>query len=141
MISNIVLALDDSQRAPRVAAVGALLATRFGAMLHPVRVLPVRAGVSTSEAASDHVLNEATQALIELTRPFMDALVATPRVRVGEPWRVLVELAAEQNVEVIVMGTRGHGSEPVGATALAVLAHAAQDVFLVRDHSRRSVAP
>ena len=141
LISKILLALDDSPCAPRVAAIGGLLASRFGAALHPVRVIASRPGASSVELP-ESAMREATQSLGELARSFMDALVAPPRVRVGEPWRVLVELATESGVDMIVLGARGHGSEPLGSTASAVLVHAAQDVFVVRDlATRKSVLP
>lgn len=123
-----------------MAAVGALLAARFNASLHPVRVIPARAGVSTSEAMPEAQLREAMIALGEIARSFMDALVAPPRVRIGEPWRVIVELATEIEADLIVVGARGHGEQALGSTAAAVVAHAAQDVFVVRELARRSVA-
>ena len=142
LISKILLALDDSPCAPRVAAIGGLLASRFGATLHPVRVIASRPGASGVDGLPESAMREATQSLGELARSFMDALVAPPRVRVGEPWRVLVELATESGVDMSVLGARGHGSEPLGATASAVLVHATQDVFVVRDlATRKSVLP
>ena len=136
-----LLALDDSPSAPRVAAVGALIASRFGATLHPVRVVAARPGASTNDALPEHQLREATAALGELARSFMDALVAPPRVRIGEPWRVIIELAAEIGADMIVLGARGHGHDALGSTASGVLSHAAQDVVVVRDLQRRSVLP
>lgn len=134
MITKILLALDDSSRATRVASAGALVATRFGATLHPVRVLQERQGTPVPEGQ----LREATAALGEIARSFVDALVAPPRVRVGEPWRVIVELATEEGADLIVLGARGHGEQALGATATAVLSHASQNVFVVRDLARRS---
>ena len=141
LISKVLLALDDSPCAPRVAAVGGLIASRFGAALHPLRVIPARPGASTNDALPENQLRETTAALGELARSFMDALVAPPRVRIGEPWRVIVEVAGEIGADMIVLGARGHGHEAIGATASGVLAHAAQDVVVVRDLARRSVLP
>lgn len=139
VISKILLALDDSSRVARVAAGGALLATRFNASLHPLRVIHVRPNVSTHDAVPESQLREATAALGEIVRAFMDALVAPPRVRLGEPWRVIVEVATEIEADLIVIGARGHGEQAIGSTAAAVLDHAAQNVFVVRDLIRRSV--
>ena len=141
LISKILLALDDSPCAPRVAALGGLVASRFRSELHPLRVIPARQGASTHDALPETQLRESTAALAELARSFMDALVAPPRVRIGEPWRVIVELATELGVDLVVLGARGHGQAPLGATASGVLAYAAQDVFVVRDLGRRSLAP
>ena len=101
----------------------------------PIRVLQERLGTPVPESQ----LREATAALGEIARSFMDALVAPPRVRIGEPWRVIVELATEEGADLIVLGARGHGEQALGATAANVLAHAAQNVFVVRDLARRSV--
>ena len=139
MVSKILLALDDSARAARVAAAGALLATKFGASLHPLRVVPVRPGVSTHDAIPESQLRDATAALGEIARSLMDALVAPPRVRVGEPWRVIIEVATEVEADLIVLGARGHSEQALGPTAAGVLAHAAQNVFVVRDVTRRSI--
>jgi len=141
LISKILLALDDSACAPRVAAVGGLVATRFGASLHPVRVVPARPGTSTNDALPEHQLREAAASIGDLARSFMDAMVAPPRVRVGDPWRVLVELAGEMEVDMIVLGARGHGEAPLGSTAQGVLQHATQDVLVVRDILLRRSAP
>ena len=138
VVSKVLLALDDSRCAPRVGSVGALIAARFGASIHPVRVIAMRANASTSDVP-DSQLREATTSLGELAKSFMDALVAPPRVRVGEPWRVILELATEAGADLIVMGARGHGEQALGSTAAHVLAHAAQNVFLVRDLGRRSI--
>jgi nucleotide-binding universal stress UspA family protein len=139
VVSKILLALDDSMRAPRVAAAGGLLATKFGASLHPLRVIPVRAGAPTHDVVPEIQLREAAAALGEIARSLMDALVAPPRVRVGEPWRVIIELATELEADLIVLGARGHGEQALGPTAAGVLAHAAQNVFVVRDVTRRSI--
>lgn len=106
-----------------------------------MRVIPARQGASTHDALPETQLRENAAALADLARSFMDALVAPPRVRIGEPWRVIVELASELGVDLIVLGARGHGQAPLGATASGVLVHATQDVFVVRDLARRSVAP
>jgi nucleotide-binding universal stress UspA family protein len=139
VISKVLLALDDSPRVSRVAAAGGLIAARFAASLHPIRVIPVRPGVSTSDAVPVNQLREATVALGDIARSFMDALVAPPRVRVGEPWRVILELATEVEADLIVLGARGHSEQAIGSTASAVLAHATQNVFVVRDLVRRSM--
>lgn len=134
-----LLALDDSRCAARVGSVGAMIAARFGASMHPVRVIPLRANASTSDAIPEHQLREAMNALNDQMKSFMDALVAPPRIRVGEPWRIIIELATEVGADLIVIGARGHGELALGSTAANVLAHAAQNVFVVRDLGRRSM--
>ena len=141
VITKALLALDDSRRAARIGSVGAVLAARFGASLHPLRVIQARASASTADAIPENQLREAMAALNELARSFMDALVAPPRVRVGEPWQVIIELATEIGADVIVLGARGHGEQSLGSTAANVLAHAPQSVFVVREQPRRSVLP
>ncbi len=138
MVSKILLAIDDSMRASRVAAAGGLLATKFGASLHPLRVIPLRSGAS-HDVVPESQLREATTALGEIARSLMDALVAPPRVRIGEPWRIILEVATELEADLIVLGARGHSEQALGLTAAGVLAHAAQNVFVVRDVTRRSI--
>ena len=139
VVSKVLLALDESRWAPRVGSVAAMIATRFGASLHPVRVIPARANSSTSDAIPEQQLREATASLNEHAKSFMDALVAPPRIRVGEPWRAIIELATETGADLIVIGARGHGEEALGSTAANVLAHATQNVFVVRDLGRGSI--
>ncbi len=136
VVSKILLALDDSPYATRVVTAGALLAVRFGASLHPIRVLTARNDVL--DGVPDEHVREATIALGEIARSLMDVLVAPPRVRVGEPWREILELATESGADLIVLGARGHGTQALGATAGAVLSHAPMNVFVVRDLTRRS---
>lgn len=139
VVSKVLLALDDSRWAPRVGSVAAMIATRFGASLHPVRVIAARANTSTSDAIPEQQLREAMASLNEHAKSFMDALVAPARIRVGEPWRAIIELATETGADLIVIGARGHGEQALGSTVADVLAHAAQNVFVVCDLGRRSV--
>lgn len=138
LLSKILLALDDSPCAPRVAAAGGLIAARFGSSLHPVRVIDRAPGANDLDAPE---LQRATASLQELARSLVDAMVAAPRVRIGEPWRVLLEMATELQVDGIVLGARGHGTDALGSTVSSVLVHASQDVYVVRNLLRRTQPP
>ncbi len=132
MISKVLVALDDSQHVARIAAWGGLLAARFGASLHLLRVIPMHSRQSQAPSVPEHQLRAATEALNEIARSLMDAMVAPPRVRIGEPWRVLIDVASEIGADVIVLGAGRHGDQSLGSTASAVATRAPNHVFLVR---------
>jgi nucleotide-binding universal stress UspA family protein len=52
---------------------------------------------------------------------------------------VIIELATEAGADLIVIGARGHGEQALGSTAANVIAHAGQNVFVVRDLGRHSI--
>lgn len=56
------------------------------------------------------------------------------RIRVGSPWRAICDAATEANVDLIVVGSQGHGTidRILGTTASRVVNHADRNVLVVR---------
>ena len=50
---------------------------------------------------------------------------------------MILELATEAQADLIVIGARRHSEQAIGSTVAAVIAHATQNVFVVRDLVRR----
>jgi nucleotide-binding universal stress UspA family protein len=66
----------------------------------------------------------------------MSGVAVRPQVRVGPPARRIVEVAGEEQVDLIVMASRGYGplgQVLLGSTAERVLHHAPCPVLVVRD--------
>jgi nucleotide-binding universal stress UspA family protein len=66
------------------------------------------------------------------------------QVAVGEPARVIGEIAREQDVDVVVMATHGHGGLSrliLGSVATATLRHTTAPLLLVRPTNLRAAEP
>jgi nucleotide-binding universal stress UspA family protein len=151
VIARILVALDASPRAPRVFAVAAELARRFGAPLVPLRAVfihpefpPAAAGIPRDELA-DHVKSVASDELESILRADACAGVTleSPVVRVGLPWRVILDTSVELDVDLIVLGSHGYSmiDRVLGTTAATVTNLADCNVFVVRDRAKRGTPP
>jgi len=144
MIARILVALDGSPRAPGVFDAAAQVGARFGATLFPFRALfvppefPAAAAGSRADALPHHLTKTALDELLRLTgRPAPRGVrVDAPTVRLGTPWRLILELSDELDVDLIVMGSHGYNALDalLGTTAARVANLARRHVFVV--HSR-----
>lgn len=140
---QLLVALDGSCRAPDVFDAAVELAEPFGAAIYPFRAIfvppefPAAAAGSQGDRLPDHLLKEALADLARLARPRVDLDVRIPIIRVGQPWKAIVDAADELDVDLIVIGSHGyHGLDRVlGTTAARVVNHARRDVLVV--HTRR----
>jgi nucleotide-binding universal stress UspA family protein len=149
MITRILLALDGSPRAPGVFDAAAEIAARFGATLLPFRALfvapefPAAAAGSESDALPDYLTKGALDELVRITgRPAPPGIrIEAPVVRFGSPWRLIIEMSEELDVDLIVLGSHGyHGLDRIlGTTAASVANHAHRHVFVVHDRTERLV--
>jgi nucleotide-binding universal stress UspA family protein len=147
MIVNVLVALDGSRRAPGVFDAAAEVAMRFGAVLHPFRAIFVppefpAAGAGTPrDPLPEYLSREAMGELAQLAAraPYR---TAQPIVRVGQPWRLILELADELGVELIVLGSHGyHGFDRIlGTTAARVANLARHNVLVVHEQADRTLA-
>lgn len=147
MIRTIVLALDGSSRAPEVARCGVEIGARFGARVHPLRVItvppefPAAAAGNPPDELADIMERTARAELAELlARVVPGAQLEPPLVRAGEPWPTIVEVADELDADLIVMGSHGyHGWDRIlGTTTLDVVKHSARNVLVVESRPPRS---
>ena len=147
MIARVLVALDGSPRAPGVFDAAAEIAARFGATLFPFRALfvppefPAAAAGSRADALPPHLTKVALDDLLRLAgRPaFPGVRTASPTVRFGTPWRLIIEVSEELDVDLIVLGSHGyHGLDRIlGTTAASVANHAHRHVFVVHDRAER----
>jgi nucleotide-binding universal stress UspA family protein len=148
MISRILVALDGSPRARQVVAAASEMALRFGATLYPLRVIFVppefpaaAAGGSHHDVLRDRMSREAFDDLVAVTAGVPRLAAEAPLVRVGQPWRLILEAAQELDVDLIVMGSHGyHGWDRIlGTTASRVANLSHRDVLVVHERADRAI--
>jgi nucleotide-binding universal stress UspA family protein len=68
--------------------------------------------------------------------------VAPPSVRAGEPWRVILEVSADLEVDLVVVGSHGYGTldRILGTTAGRVANLATRNVLVVHERPQGSRA-
>jgi nucleotide-binding universal stress UspA family protein len=111
-----VVFADTSRTVARQAA---WLARRFHAeivLLHVVTPLGYPAGVLesgheiTARDLQAHIVQEAQKDLEEALLPELDGIAVTRLLLRGDPAHEIVKTARDQNADLIVMSTRGHGA-------------------------------
>lgn len=139
-IKTILAAVDASERAPHVFDAAAMLAARFGAQLHLLRVLsispefPAAAAASHADPLPAHLEQIALAQMSELTLRAPGLSVSPPIVALGQqPWRVILESAQRLNADLIVLGSHGYSGwdRVLGTTAGKVANLADRNVFVV----------
>lgn len=135
-----LIALDDSARAPAVFEAGTELARLTGAQVFLVRVLTEPTDIPpAAHTTPDHLdqdIERAARAEFQrLMNASPDVQFAAPLVVEGDPWRRIIELGKQLDVDVIVMGShRTHGVERLlGTVASRVVNHADRSVLVVRE--------
>ncbi|MFI5307746.1 MAG: universal stress protein [Polyangiales bacterium] len=144
MMRTILVALDGSPRAPGVAAAAAEIGRRFGATLIPLRAVsippefPPAAHVVLDDPLPAHLERTALTELAQRVAGIEGAW-ARPIARIGQPWRTILEVAEERNVDLIVLGSHGyHGIDHVlGTTAAKVTNSARTNVLVVHERPAR----
>jgi nucleotide-binding universal stress UspA family protein len=139
---RILAALDASPSAASVFSTVAEIARRFGADVHPLRVIqippefPPAAHVTHADPLPEQMTADAEAALRQLTAVAPDVRIMKPSVRIGQPWREILAASEELDVDLIVIGSHGyHGLDRIlGTTAGKVANLAKRDVYVV--HAR-----
>jgi nucleotide-binding universal stress UspA family protein len=138
--ASILIALDDSPRAPAVFSAGVALARLAGAQVFLVRVLtgpadiPAPAHTEPDDLDRD-VAEIARAALRHAIDTVPDVAFVAPIVVPGDPWRRILETATQVDADLIVIGShRVHGVERLlGTVAARVVNHADRSVLVVRE--------
>jgi nucleotide-binding universal stress UspA family protein len=144
-VRTILVALDESLRAPLVIATASMMARGLAARLFPIRVLVIPPQIPPAahthpdglEGLLEAEAREDLQRLMD-AEPFVQ--FGTPIVVEGEPWRQILVAATDLDVDLIVVGShRYHGLDRIlGTTAAKVVNHADRNVLVV--HARPEVA-
>lgn len=141
MIRSILVALDDSRRARSVFAAATSLAQQVAAEVFIIRVLwippdiPPAAHVRPS--GIEGVVEQAARDEIrELMRTTPGVKFGPPVILEGDPWRQIISVSDELDVDLIVMGNhRYHGlGRVLGTVAAKVVNHAHRDVLVVHSN-------
>lgn len=139
---NIVLvALDASQRSPKVLEAAVDLAKRTGAKLHLLRAvgLPPEIPMSPFGVSPDGFLqvlvDEAKSQLEHATAAVPAELVLSRETRIGTPWVAICEAAKEKKADLIIVGSHGYQGidRLLGTTAAKVVNHAECSVLVARN--------
>ncbi len=147
MIRSILAAIDGSPRAPAVLEAVAALSDAFGAIVYPFRAIfvppefPASAAGSLADPLPAHLESEAMADFQRLGLNGLLPMAATPIVRSGQPWRLILNVSDELDIDLIVLGSHGyHGIDRVlGTTAARVVNMSKRNVFVV--HGRSTAAP
>src|SRR5579862_6824524 len=144
MTESILVALDESPRAPSVFAMATSLARKFGAKVFIARVLWVPPDLPPAA----HVHPDGLEAQVEraardelslLMAAAPDVTFGPPIVVEGDPARRILRIGDDLDVDLIIMGShRYQGLDHVlGTTAAHVVNFARRDVLVVHaDHTR-----
>jgi nucleotide-binding universal stress UspA family protein len=144
MIQHILVAIDGSVRAPAVFDAAVEVAQKFAASISVVRAItvppewpPAAAGTPT-DPLPEHLRGVALEELTSLVgRASSRGLTIAPfLVRIGTPWRVIVEVSEELDVDLIVIGSHGYAGldHLLGTNAGRVANLARRNVLVV--HTR-----
>jgi nucleotide-binding universal stress UspA family protein len=140
---SILVALDGSARARFVFDTALELAEPYDAVLHPFRAVfvppeypPGSAGIPADPLPA-HLAKLAQDELLQLVPSAPRTRVADPIIRVGQPWRLILEVGDALDVDLVVIGSHGyHGVDRIlGTTAARVVNRARRNVLVV--HARR----
>lgn len=148
-VRSILVAVDDSARAPLVFATAAMMARGLGAQLFVLRALVMPPDIPPAAHTNPNRL----ETLIERnTRAQLQALMKTdpsvyygPAIVVeGDPWRQIVETAKTLDVELIVIGSHRYHDRldrALGTVAAKVVNHADRNVLVVHELGVARAAP
>jgi len=153
MYKHILAALDGSPRAAAVLQDAALLASRTAATLHLCHAVNVPLGLPAdalslgSDDLQARLIAHGQQELalrVEELQPTVTPILWGERVvRIGRPAQVIVDIAAELEADLIVIGSHGFDvlDRVLGTTAARVVNHAQCSVLVVRPGLDRTLPP
>jgi nucleotide-binding universal stress UspA family protein len=147
--SRVVCGVDGSPQARKAAVAALALADRLGARLTLAHVSPTRTVVPVDGLGAgpypmayayseDLAFSDAEDAFTSLP-PDITAASFDREIRLGQPAVVLAEIAAEQEAELIVVGSRGRGawrSAALGSVSADLTRLAPCPVMIVPDRPR-----
>ena len=141
-VRSILVALDESERAPLVFATGVTMARGLGAQLFLIRVLVIPPDIPPAA----HTHPDRLEASIERDaradlRTLMEAhpgveYVPSIVIVAGDPWRNTLDTAKTFDVDLIVVGSRRHHGpvdRVLGTVAARVVNHADRNVLVVHE--------
>lgn len=144
MISTILVALDGSVRAKTVLAAAREIGESSNAELRLFRVVHIPpdippAGPTNADDVVPRELARARRELEELAAGHPRIQIETPVVADQAVWRLIVDRADGQDIDLLVMGSHGYGTleRLLGTTAAQVVNHTKRNVLIVRGRFSR----
>ena len=147
-VRSILVALDESARAPVVFEAAVMMARSLGAHLILIRVLVIPPDIPPAARTYSNGLEVSMESaaradLLALINSSTGVEFGPPIISDGEPWRSIVSTAHNLDVDLIVVGShRHHGPlyRALGTVASKVVNHADRNVLVVhqRGVSRES---
>jgi len=146
MFKHILLATDGSTASSHAAQMAVGLARAHGAQLSAVYVVDPYpylgigesnpAGFQAYIAAARQMSEQAIEAVVELGRAAEPAVeVKTILIEDKKAWQGIVDVAQQENADLIVVGSHGRGGLErlvMGSVATKVVSHSAIPVLVVR---------
>jgi nucleotide-binding universal stress UspA family protein len=140
-INKILLATDFSSEAQNALQCAVSLARRYDSTIFVTHVLPTEGSIGAMEAwpaLADTMRHNAEQNMAKLENTEDVRLLPHEVIlRSGDPWDVISQVLSDKNIDLIVMGTQGHGGIDklfLGSTAERVIRHATCPVLTVGPH-------
>lgn len=139
-MKKILVAVDGSASAERVLATAVELARGSAGRLILLRAvsvpteLPLEALAIAPVDVPQLLLERAKTDLARLAQLVPPDVLDSFRAEVGTPWRTVVEAAARDRVDLIVIGSHGYSGldRLLGTTAAKIVDHAACSVLVAR---------
>ena len=136
---RILIAVDDSPRAPAVFDTGAEYARKLGAELYLFQTLtippefPAAAAYSEEDQLPAHLVEVAKQQLREIAKRAPDVVIAGTIITFGTPGQMILEQAEKLEVDLIVLGSHGYRGwdRVLGTTAATIANRSTRNVLVV----------
>jgi len=137
----LLVAVDASERSPKVVQAALDLARRTGAKLHLLRCvglppeIPMTPFGVTPDGFLQVLLDEAKKQIDAIAAKLPPEFVHGSETRVGTAWSAICEAATEHNVDLIIVGSHGYTGidRLLGTTAAKVVNHAECSVLVARN--------
>ena len=143
-MKKLLVCLDGSPRETGVLHAAVAFARNSGARLVLFRSVGIPAELPVD--AYSMAVDEVPRLLERRARAALEALAGTipeelrggVRVEIGTPWQSIERAAAEENADLIVIGSHGYQAldRVLGTTAAKVVNHADRSVLVVRAADR-----
>ncbi len=135
-LQHLLVPLDFSGKSRQALRYAVPLAQKFAAKIHLVHVLRPVGKAAPAELA--HLKHEAIKRLGEMSAELLPPrLRAGNAVLVGRPADQILQLAGKNNIDLIVLTTKGRSGLArvlVGSTAEHIMRHAPCPVMSIRRH-------
>ncbi len=138
MFSKILVAVDGSKSAKKAFARSIYLARKCNSKLDVVHVVPCELGgdSATTFELVEGLKNVAKEILEQCEREATKINVPIRTLfKLGDPARIIIELAKSNNYDLIILGSRGRSTFKellLGSVSLKVTHHATCPVMVVR---------